>query len=255
MNPTPQNNLSENFANKQQYHKLLWITLFAVAMGMLESSVVIYLRELYYPGGFQFPIKATSDIIAVTELLRELATLVMLLAIGILTGKNIQERLAWFIYSFAVWDVFYYFFLYLLIGWPVTLMDWDILFLLPVMWVGPVWAPLLLSLLMILLALFILHFLKNRHHSNLIPGEWIALISGSLIVIIAFCKEYYQFMTNHYPNLSISKLFFSKQTAGYAAQYIPVRFDFILFLLGCLVICTGIVMYVMRMKKVVKDSN
>src|SRR5674476_343996 len=156
MNKTQENSFSENKASHLISYNLLWVTLFSVAMGMLESSVVIYLRELYYPAGFQFPLKATSYIVAVTEIFRELATLIMLLGIGVLAGKNKHERFAWFIYSFAIWDIFYYLFLFLIINWPVSLLDWDVLFLLPVMWVGPVWSPVLLSLLMIILAQSIL---------------------------------------------------------------------------------------------------
>jgi len=132
MNKTQEISFSENKPNLLLSSKLLWVTLFAVAMGMLESSVVIYLRELYYPAGFKFPLHATSYTVAVTELFRELSTLIMLLGIGMLAGKNKHERFAWFIYSFAIWDIFYYVFLYLLINWPVTLFDWDVLFLLPI---------------------------------------------------------------------------------------------------------------------------
>jgi len=226
--------------------RLLWVTLFAVAMGMLESSVVIYLRELYYPGGFEFPLKATSYTVAVTEIFRELATLIMLLGIGMLTGKNKQERFAWFIYSFAIWDIFYYIFLYLIINWPLSLFDWDVLFLLPMMWVGPVWAPVVLSLLMILLALFILYFSKNGYDSNPKLSEWILLITGALIVIIAFCEDFYLYMTTHFPTIPHAQLFFSKNTFEYAALYVPVRFDILLFLFGCIVICTAIGRYVIR---------
>jgi hypothetical protein len=227
------------------------VTLFSVAMGMLESSVVIYLREMYYPGGFQFPLKATSYTIAVTELFRELATLIMLLGIGMLAGKNKQTRFAWFIYSFAIWDIFYYVFLFLIINWPLSLLDWDVLFLLPIIWVGPVWAPVFLSLLMILLAQSILYFAKCRHNSHLKIREWIILIAGAFIVVISFCKDYYLYMTSHFPTIQGSQLFFSKHTFDYSAQYVPVNFDVVLFLFGCVVICTGIGMFTIRNKKVV----
>lgn len=249
MNGTLKSNISENKANLLISRNLLWVTLFSVAMGMLESSVVIYLRELYYPAGFQFPLKATSYIIAVTELFRELSTLIMLLGIAILVGKNKQERFAWFIYSFAIWDIFYYVFLYLIISWPATLLDWDILFLLPMMWVGPVWAPVFLSILMILMAQCILHFSKYRHDANLKLHEWILLIAGAFIVIIAFCKDFYVYMTVHFPEIPVNELFFSKRTFEYAAQYVPASFDVLLFLFGCTVICCGIGMYVIRNRK------
>ena len=243
------NSIQEARTDTQTSNTLLWVTLFSVAMGMLESSVVIYLRELYYPGGFQFPLKATSYTIAVTELFRELATLIMLIGIGMLAGKNKQTRFAWFIYSFAIWDIFYYVFLYLIIDWPLSLLDWDVLFLLPIIWVGPVWAPVFLSFLMILLAYSILHFAKHRSNSNLKLREWNVLIAGAFIVIIAFCKDYYLNMTSHFPTIQSTQLFFSKHTFDYASQYVPVNFDVALFLFGCVVICAGIGMYTIRINK------
>lgn len=250
MNKTQNRTVSEKKANLLLSGNLLWVTLFSIAMGMLESSVVIYLRELYYPAGFKFPLHATSYTVAVTELFRELATLIMLLGIGVLVGKSKQERFAWFIYSFAIWDICYYLFLYLIIGWPVSLSDWDVLFLLPMMWVGPVWAPLLLSFLMILLAMCILHFSKSRQNTNLKLPEWILLIAGAFIVIIAFCKDFYLYMTIHFPTIPGTQLFFSKSTFEYAAQYVPSSFDVLLFLFGCVVICTGIGRYMIRNKRI-----
>jgi len=234
---------------------LLWVTLFCIAMGMLESSVVIYLRELYYPDGFRFPLKPTSYIIAVTELLRELSTLMMLLGIGMLAGKSKQERFAWFIYSFAIWDIFYYVFLYLIIDWPTSLLDWDILFLLPTIWVGPVWTPLVLSGLMILLAFSIFYFRSITVSSILKIKEWTLLISGALIVVIAFCKNFYLFMTIHNPHIPVSQLFFSKRSFEYASDFIPADFDFWLFLFGCVVICAGIVVYSIRNIKELKKLS
>lgn len=241
-----------NISNIHIYKHLALITIFSVAMGMLESSVVVYLRELYYPGGFQFPVRQTSYIVAVTELMRELATIVMLLTIGMVAGKNKLERFAWFIYSFAIWDIFYYLFLYLIIGWPTSLMDWDILFLLPMMWTGPVWAPLLLSTLMIVLAISILYFSTLNNDMHLKLQEWLLLISGSIIVIIAFCKDFYISMTTLYPFVPVSELFYSKQAGEYAAKYIPKSFDVILFTIGTGIIFAGICMYVLRNRKELK---
>ena len=106
----------------------IWVILFSIAMAYLESAVVVYLREIYYPEGFIFPLTPIDSTIAITEFWREVATLVMLLGIGILTGKSAPQRLAFFLLSFAIWDIFYYVFLYVLLGWPASLMTWDILF-------------------------------------------------------------------------------------------------------------------------------
>lgn len=83
-----------------KYLKLLiWLTVFAVSMALLESAVVIYIRELLYPEGFQFPLMTLESRLAITEILREIATILMLMAVGILSGRTFAERFAIFIYS------------------------------------------------------------------------------------------------------------------------------------------------------------
>lgn len=136
---------------KKENHakKAVALIVFSIAMALLESAVVIYLRALYYPDGFSFPMKDISDIIGLTELLRELATLVMLGGIGYLAGNNRLDRWGWFMVAFGIWDIFYYIFLYLIIGWPVSYEDMDILFLIPMPWYGPVYAPCLIAMALI----------------------------------------------------------------------------------------------------------
>ena len=256
MNTIQKNSIQKISINLFTNKTLLWITILTVAMGMVESAVVIYLRELYYPEGFKFPLKLTSTNVAMTEVIRGLATMIMLLAIGNLAGKSRHERFAWFIYSFAIWDISYYLFLYLIIGWPLSLSEWDILFLIPILWVGPVWAPLLLSAMMILLALSIIYYYNQGKKAVLKVHEWILLAAGSLIVIISFCKDYYQVITSHYPDIPITRLFFSKDSIAYSAQYIPVGFDVKLFILGCIIILAGIIIYgVSNFKKKVKGNH
>jgi len=109
---------------------IFWVTVFAVSMGFFESAIVIYLREMIYPDGFAFPLQPVERRLATTEILREAFSLLMLLSVGILTGKSTTTRFAYFLYSFAVWDIFYYIFLKILINWPESLMTMDILFLL-----------------------------------------------------------------------------------------------------------------------------
>ena len=123
------------------WKNLGWITVFAIAMGFLETAVVVYLRVLLYPGGFSFPLAIMPHSLAIIEIYREAATLVMLIGIGYLSGKNGTTRFAFFLYAFAVWDLFYYVFLKIFIHWPESWMTWDILFLIPTNWVGPVVAP------------------------------------------------------------------------------------------------------------------
>jgi hypothetical protein len=84
------------------------------------------------------------------ELWREAATLVMLATVGLLAGRTWPRRAGYAAIAFGAWDVFYYVFLRLMTGWPRTLLDWDILFLLPLPWWGPVLAPVSIALVMIL---------------------------------------------------------------------------------------------------------
>src|ERR1700682_679599 len=36
--------------------RVRWLTIYVVAMAYVESAVVVYLRALYYPHGFDFPL-------------------------------------------------------------------------------------------------------------------------------------------------------------------------------------------------------
>ena len=91
--------------------KYWYVGLFAVAMGLFECAVVVYLRELSFPNGFDFPLKPIGHNLAAVELWREVATIFMLVAVGWMAGHNKNTRFAWFIYAFAIWDIFYYVFL------------------------------------------------------------------------------------------------------------------------------------------------
>lgn len=129
----------------------LLVVTFAIAMAWVESASVYYLRVLvdrvdpYQPN--PLPMRG---VLGGVELVREAATLVMLLAVGALAGRTWRTRLGYAAIAFGVWDIGYYVFLKGMSGWPATLFDWDILFLLPLPWWGPVIAPVCIALLMIL---------------------------------------------------------------------------------------------------------
>jgi hypothetical protein len=128
----------------------VWVGVFALAMAWVESAVVYYLRTHidrivpYQP----YPLPIVGGLGPV-EMLRELATLVMLFTVGVLAGRAWRARMGYTLVAFGVWDIGYYVFLRLICGWPQSLLDWDILFLVPLPWWGPVLAPVLIALLMI----------------------------------------------------------------------------------------------------------
>jgi hypothetical protein len=221
---------------------ILTITAFAIAMGFLESAVVVYLRSLLYPGGFDFPLSHMPARLGVTELLREVSTLVMLATIGILAARRFSTGFAWFIYSFAIWDIFYYVFLWLLLGWPQSLMSWDVLFLIPSVWTGPVLSPVLVSLTMILLAVVILVGAEQGHVTR-IPGKiWAGLILGSLVLILGFTYDYSQHMLTHLSWLEMFQ-WRNPEVMEVAIRYIPDRFPWWIFGIGEAVILATIGWY------------
>lgn len=119
--------------------KIIILTLFALAMAYLEAAVVVHLRQLYYADNVQaiFPLQLLSHTDLLIELIREVATIVMLVTIALLTERDYGRRFATFVYCFGVWDLGYYGFLKLLIDWPQSWLEWDVLFLIPWPWFGP----------------------------------------------------------------------------------------------------------------------
>jgi hypothetical protein len=187
---------------------LLALGLFGIAFGYVEAAVVVYLRTLHepirqatfpsMPHGDLFPLLRIGHLqtagpqyvlLLQTELGRELATMVMLAAAGLAIGRNFRQWLAGVMIAFGVWDIFYYVFLKLLIGWPASLWTWDILFLLPVPWVGPVIAPVLVSLSMIVAGVVLLW--RESLGRPVCCGwlQWALMVLGGLVVIIAFCWD------------------------------------------------------------------
>ncbi len=126
--------------------KLVWLTIWGLAFGFIEAAVVIYLRKLYYPDGFGFPAVFNHSDISTVELIREFITLVIIWAVAEISYRSWQAKLAVFMILFGVWDVFYYAVLRFFLKWPENFTTWDILFLLPSPWVGPVWARILVAL-------------------------------------------------------------------------------------------------------------
>ena len=139
------------------------ISLFAVAFGYIEASVVIYLRQVFFPEGFDLPFYPflfyfgskiniplyvhTNDYLV--EVFREAATLVVLFSLAWLTGRSLKEKLGTMLLAWGIWDIFYYVFLFLIIRWPSSLLTMDVLFLIPVPWLAPVILPISASLIMI----------------------------------------------------------------------------------------------------------
>jgi len=141
------------------------ILLFGISFGYVEAAVVTYLRPqfdavraTFTPQSSRsdlFPMLSAQQIRAAgpdmvrlvdTEVAREAATLLMLGAVAAAVGGNFRQWFAFFLLAFGAWGISYYAFLKVLIDWPKSLLTWDVLFLIPVPWSGPVLAPALVAL-------------------------------------------------------------------------------------------------------------
>ena len=90
------------------------------------------------------------------ELGREFATLIMLGSIAHLSGRGFWERFGVFGFLFGVWAIGYYVVLWGVLDWPESLFTWDILFLLPLIWSGPVITAALVAVCLIVAGVMLL---------------------------------------------------------------------------------------------------
>lgn len=176
--------------NGVSYRKrIAYAILFAVAMGYFEAAVVVYLRQIFYPEGFSFPLKMISTHLLKVELAREFSTMVMLAMAAALAGRRFWERFGYFTIMFGIWDIFYYVWLKVTIAWPATLFDWDILFLIPLPWIGPVIAPVLISIMLIITGILIVRLYAHGRifHPTIIT--WILSLIGTAAILYSFMRD------------------------------------------------------------------
>jgi hypothetical protein len=215
-----------NACRQSQWGRWFTVTLFALAFAWVEAAIVFYLRTLvdridpYQP----HPLPLAEGIVWV-ELVREAATMILLATVGILAGHNRVTRLGYAMLAFGVWDIGYYLFLKPMTGWPRSLLDWDILFLLPLPWWGPVLAPMLIALIMIAWGTLVTQwtFLQPRALSNRR-----VLGCGALGVLLAL----YVFMAD------AIRLVPEGETA--LREMLPAQFSWSLFLLALVLVAVPV---------------
>lgn len=156
---------------KKNLLRLSAIAVFGIAFALIEASVVVYLRKLFgiesygiyspkvalnlgfiaflSPGSFILP----DTFITRIETLREAGTIIVLASVAFLSADNLRKRLGAFLVAFSVWDIFYYIFLNLFIGWPKSIWDIDVFFLIPTPWIGPVITPIVIFTVLLLLGI------------------------------------------------------------------------------------------------------
>jgi len=193
---------------------VIGLFLFGISFGYVEAAVVIYLRALYEPlrqrltpgraPGDLFPLVDRDRMVAAApetgrllnvEVIREAATIIMLAAAAMLVAGERSLWLPAFSIAFGVWDVSFYLFLKLWIDWPASLLTWDLLFLLPVPWVAPVLAPVIVSFTIIgcgLAALYRPVYIQ--------PPQWVGLILGGALVVLSFTWDFRSVLAGNLPH-------------------------------------------------------
>lgn len=209
--------------------------LYAIAMALLEAAAVAYLRTLigridpYQPS----PLPVPQHLMRI-ELAREAATLAMLGAVAWLAGRERRTRLGYFLLAFGVWDVFYYAFLVPMTGWPRSPLDWDVLFLIPLPWWGPVLAPVSIAALMIAGGTLVSQF--ERAGLAPWPGRR-ALAAGAAGVLLAL----YAFMAD--------ALRAPSWNARALAGVLPTRFDWPLFAAALALMCAPLADLILQLRR------
>jgi len=216
LTPTPGTN---EFAGDQARVHSHWrritlgLILFGIAFGYVEAAVVVYLRTIHepvrervHPGTSPaevFPLLTFDELriaapdqakLVRVEVVREAATLLMLAGVASVAAKR-RMWLSAFAVGFGVWDIFYYVFLRLLIGWPASLFTWDVLFLIPAPWAAPVLAPLIVSLSLVTAGIVAL-----RRSVYLKPWHWAGIGCGAVAILLSFLWDSPNVLAGGFPH-------------------------------------------------------
>lgn len=165
--------------------RFVWVAAYAIAMALLEAVVVVYLRGL---------LQVTEDHVALgpylsMETAREAATLVMLVAVGWLAGRQRIERWAYGLFAFGMWDITYYAWLKVLVDWPASWLTWDVLFLIPLRWWGPVLSPMLIAALMCVVAVLAVARLAQGEQLRVTAGRAGVALLGGILALYVFMSD------------------------------------------------------------------
>ncbi len=200
------------------------VAAFGIAFGFVEAAVVVYLRLHFYPGGLSFPAAGIPANLALIEVAREAATIVMFVAVGWISAQRPLARFAYAAFAFGLWDIFYYVFLKILLDWPSSIFTWDVLFLIPHPWLAPVLAPVIVSLCLIASSVIFLSREAAGRPLRVGPPHWVLAGLGGILVLWSFLAN---------PD-------------AMARQEPPGSFDWLLFAAG---VCAGIAAFLLVLSR------
>ena len=223
--------------NKTRRRMVTGLLLFGISFGYVEAAVVVYLRALYEPIRLQvnprravgelFPLMTRDELRAATperlrlsgtEVVREAATMMMLAGVALVAAGQWKLWLPAFAVAFGTWDLFFYVFLKVLVGWPASLLTWDVLFLIPVPWTAPVLAPAIVSVSIIAMGLIALRGTVQMHtlHS-------MALGLGGILILLSFMWDSSNIIAGGLPHPYAWNVFVIGELLGISAFLHAVR--------------------------------
>jgi hypothetical protein len=168
--------------------RFLGVSFYAVAMAYLEAAVVVYLRALLGLTDIT-DVDVSLGPYGLVEIGREAATVAMLAAVGWMAGRHVRERWAYGLFAFGLWDIFYYIWLKLLLDWPASFLGWDLLFLIPLPWWGPVLAPALIAALICVAAVLAVVRIERGQQLGITPLRFATVMGGALLALYVFMAD------------------------------------------------------------------
>jgi len=202
--------------------------LFGISFGYVEAAVVVYLRAIYdpirdriHPGRGPddlFPLISPQELAdsgpenprrLPIEIVREAATMLMLASVALALARNFHEWLAAFSVVFGIWDITFYAFLRIMIHWPQSLNTWDILFLIPVPWVGPIWSPVAVALTMVVCGLIAL-----QRGIRVRLRDAAVILAGAAVIFASFIWDFRNTLAGGMPNPFNWPLFLAGEAVG-----------------------------------------
>lgn len=217
------------------------VLIFSIAMAWVESATVAYLRTLVHRvDPYQLAPLPIAASFGSVEIIREAATLAMLAAVGWLAGISAKSRLGFFLISFGIWDIFYYLFLKIIVGWPHTIFDWDVLFLIPLPWWGPVLSPILVSLVLIVIGTFLQRSNTGDAKANAGRFSWVLSFCGMILALVVFLDHSLQALL---------------KGSGAVTEELPAHFNWMVFILSLLLMLTPVFAWGIRSVKTDKGNG
>jgi hypothetical protein len=168
----------------------------------------------------------------------------------VLAGRKFIEGFSYFLFIFAVWDIFYYVFLKIIINWPSSFLEWDVLFLIPLPWLAPVLSPLICTAIMIFLSVTLFYF-SNKYISfnNLSKTEWLLIAAGSVFIIFSFIWDYTGIVIKNFHSIIAGK-----NLQELSESFVPKIFHWEIFGIGIIILILTIILIYRRARLLYRDK-